>query len=56
MERNAHRLTLHSPATKMMPRNRPAFLDIAQTRGCFYCNGVVERLFFTTIYFDVTTT
>jgi len=30
MERNAHRLTLHSPAREIMPHFRPAKVDIAQ--------------------------
>ncbi|GKV78388.1 hypothetical protein F157LOC_01262 [Pectobacterium brasiliense] len=34
MERNAHRLTLHSPAGMIVPHNRVKNVDIAQfTRG-----------------------
>lgn len=34
MERNAHRLTLHSPAGMIVPHNKVKNVDIAQfTRG-----------------------
>jgi hypothetical protein len=31
MERNAHRLTLHSPAREILPRMGRWFIDFAQT-------------------------
>jgi hypothetical protein len=31
MERNAHRLTLHSPAREILPRMGRRFIDFAQT-------------------------
>nr|WP_306797997.1 hypothetical protein [Pectobacterium carotovorum] len=40
MERNAHRLTLHSPAEMIVPHNRVKNVDIAQfTRGFLAVHG-----------------
>jgi hypothetical protein len=35
MERNAHRLTLHSPASAILHWLRMAFIDIAKVNGVF---------------------
>ncbi|EHD21200.1 hypothetical protein BrE312_1801 [Brenneria sp. EniD312] len=35
MERNAHRLALHSPASGIVPHNRVKNVDIAQVRRFF---------------------
>ncbi|RKQ39027.1 hypothetical protein D8M09_14590 [Enterobacter sp. R1(2018)] len=55
MERNAHRLTLHSPAGEILPLTAAEFIDFAQIRRPFLAPPLLKRRNFTTIYCDVTT-
>jgi hypothetical protein len=55
MERNAHRLTLHSPAREILPRMGGRFIDFAQTLPGFRPMDGDEKRLFTAIYYDVTT-
>ena len=55
MERNAHRLTLHSPAREILPRMGRRFIDFAQKFPGFRATGGNEKRLFTTIYYDATT-
>ncbi len=55
MERNAHRLTLHSPAREILPRIGRGFIDFAQTFPDFRVTDDDKKRLFTTIYYDVTT-
>lgn len=55
MERNAHRLTLHSPAREILPRMGSGFIDFAQTLPDFPHPIADKRRLFTAIYYDVTT-
>lgn len=56
MERNAHRLTLHSPAREILPRMGRWFIDFAQTLPDFHVLADDEKRLFTAIYYDATTT
>lgn len=56
MERNAHRLTLHSPAREILPRMGRWFIDFAQTLPDFHVLAGDENRLFTAIYYDATTT
>ncbi len=55
MERNAHRLTLHSPAREILPRMGRWFIDLAQTLPDFHVQAGDEKRLFTAIYYDATT-
>lgn len=55
MERNAHRLTLHSPAREILPGMGRRFIDFAQTFPDFRPMDGDEKRLFTAIYYDVTT-
>ena len=54
MERNAHRLTLHSPAREILPRIGRWFIDFAQTLRRFCIQTAGKIAFVTTIYYDAT--
>lgn len=55
MERNAHRLTLHSPAGVIMHLTRFLFIDFAQLKERFDPRKSWKKRKFTTIYYDATT-
>jgi hypothetical protein len=55
MERNAHRLTLHSPARQIVHLYARPFIDFAQVKWRFKLFGIWEKRKFTTIYCDATT-
>lgn len=55
MERNAHRLTLHSPAREILPRMGRQFIDFAQTLPDLHLLTVDKKRLFTAIYYDATT-
>lgn len=44
MERNAHRLTLHSPAREILPRIGRWFIDLAQNSGRFHAQKSLKTL------------
>ncbi|NKJ59356.1 hypothetical protein EXY03_14885 [Escherichia coli] len=54
MERNAHRLTLHSPAREILPLMGREFIDFAQTLRRFCIQTAGKIAFVTTIYYDAT--
>ena len=54
MERNAHRLTLHSPAREILPRIGREFIDLAQNIKRFHPSEAVKNVVVTTIYYDAT--
>lgn len=54
MERNAHRLTLHSPAREILPWMGREFIDFAQTLRRFCIQTAGKIAFVTTIYYDAT--
>ena len=54
MERNAHRLTLHSPAREILPGMGREFIDFAQTLRRFCIQTAGKIAFVTTIYYDAT--
>ena len=54
MERNAHRLTLHSPAREILPRIGRWFIDLAQNSGRFHAQKSLKNVVVTTIYYDAT--
>ncbi len=54
MERNAHRLTLHSPASEILPRIGRWFIDFAQKPGRFHAQKSLKNVVVTTIYYDAT--
>lgn len=54
MERNAHRLTLHSPASEILPRIGRWFIDFAQKPGRFHAQKPLKNVVVTTIYYDAT--
>lgn len=43
MERNAHRLTLHSPAKAILHWLRIAFIDMAQNKRRFYVHFLLKK-------------
>ena len=55
MERNAHRLTLHSPAGVIMHLTRFLFIDFAQLKERFDPRTRRTKRKFTAIYYDATT-
>jgi hypothetical protein len=55
MERNAHRLTLHSPAEEILHLMGKGFIDLAQLKWRFRPARTTKLCKFTTIYCDVTT-
>ncbi|EDP8561308.1 hypothetical protein FPE50_000670 [Salmonella bongori] len=54
MERNAHRLTLHSPADEILPRIGRWFIDFAQISRRFFIPTGLKSVVVTTIYCDAT--
>ncbi|EDR2652202.1 hypothetical protein S012_000800 [Salmonella enterica subsp. enterica] len=54
MERNAHRLTLHSPAREILPRIGRWFIDFAQISRRFFIRNGLKSAFVTTSYCDAT--
>lgn len=56
MERNAHRLTLHSPAGVILHLKWSEFIDFAQIKCRFEADSASEKRKFTAIYYDATTT
>ena len=56
MERNAHRLTLHSPAGEILHLTWSKFIDFAQLKCRFEADSASEKRKFTAIYYDATTT
>ena len=54
MERNAHRLTLHSPAREILPRMGRLFIDFAQIMRRFSAQRTMKSVVVTTIYYDAT--
>ncbi len=54
MERNAHRLTLHSPAREILPRIGRWFIDLAQKLSRFHSRKSLKNVVVTTIYYDAT--
>ncbi|EDB6599018.1 hypothetical protein AHR24_19840 [Salmonella enterica subsp. diarizonae] len=54
MERNAHRLTLHSPAREILPRIGRWFIDFAQISRPFFIQNGLKSADVTTIYCDAT--
>lgn len=55
MERNAHRLTLHSPAREILHLMGKSFFDFAQVKWRFKKLTAPKKRIFTAIYCDVTT-
>ena len=55
MERNAHRLTLHSPAEGILHLMGNQFIDFAQLKCRFEADSATEKRKFTAIYYDATT-
>lgn len=55
MERNAHRLTLHSPAGVILHLTWSEFIDFAQLKCRFEADSASEKRKFTAIYYDATT-
>lgn len=55
MERNAHRLTLHSPAGVIVHLTGYVFIDFAQLKERFKIRTWAKKRKFTTIYYDATT-
>ncbi|QCZ29660.1 hypothetical protein FHN83_24765 [Leclercia adecarboxylata] len=55
MERNAHRLTLHSPAGEILHLMGKSFFDFAQLKWRFKNVMTSKKCKFTAIYCDVTT-
>ncbi|AXF58964.1 hypothetical protein C3387_01215 [Leclercia sp. LSNIH6] len=55
MERNAHRLTLHSPAGEILHLMGKSFFDFAQLKWRFKKFMATKKCKFTTIYCDATT-
>ena len=55
MERNAHRLTLHSPAGVILHLAGSMFIDFAQLKCRFEADSATEKRKFTAIYYDATT-
>jgi len=55
MERNAHRLTLHSPAGVIMHLTGFVFIDFAQVKERFDTGKTSKKRNFTAIYYDATT-
>jgi hypothetical protein len=55
MERNAHRLTLHSPAGVILHLTRSLFIDFAQLKERFDLRKSWKKRKFTAIYYDATT-
>lgn len=55
MERNAHRLTLHSPAGPILHLTGRMFIDFAQLKCRFEARTAAKKHNFTTIYCDATT-
>ncbi|QCT21537.1 hypothetical protein FEM41_18710 [Jejubacter calystegiae] len=45
MERNAHRLTLHSPAREIVPRSGTRFIDLDQVYSPFVVSQQINSLF-----------
>lgn len=45
MERNAHRLTLHSPAREILPRSAVRFIDLDQVYSPFVVIQRINSLF-----------
>ncbi len=56
MERNAHRLTLHSPAGVILHLTWSEFIDFAQLKCRFDPRKRWKKRKFTAIYYDATTT
>ncbi|WP_348250941.1 hypothetical protein, partial [Salmonella enterica] len=52
MERNAHRLSLDSPAREILPRIGTWFIDFAQISRRFFIRNGLKTAFVTTIYCD----
>ena len=55
MERNAHRLTLHSPAGVILHLVGLMFIDFAQLKERFNLSKRAKKRKFTAIYYDATT-
>lgn len=55
MERNAHRLTLHSPAGVIVHLTGQTFIDFAQLKERFDPVERRKKRKFTAIYYDATT-
>ncbi len=55
MERNAHRLTLHSPAGVILHLTWSEFIDFAQLKCRFDPGKSWKKRNFTAIYYDATT-
>lgn len=55
MERNAHRLTLHSPAGVILHLTGAMFIDFAQLKERFEPGKSGKKRKFTAIYYDATT-